>query len=235
MKSLNITPSLTEQVYHAIMDEIIEGRLETGAHLVQEQLASTLGVSRQPVQQALALLRADGVLKAVGRRGLCVAGLDLHRMRGHYEIRRLLDGYAARQATEAVSTGAVDAAAMADRARGIFAASQIAIREQLVRDQIRCDEAFHTLIYEMSGNPVIAETAELNWRYLRRVMADVLRHAEPVTEIWEQHQAIWDAVLDGDPSATSALAENHVRLAADELFAALDEKTGAASRRVAVA
>ena len=50
MKTLNISPSLTEQVYQAIVEEVLDGRLTQGEHLVQEQLASKLGVSRQPIQ-----------------------------------------------------------------------------------------------------------------------------------------------------------------------------------------
>ncbi len=53
---LQTAPSLTEQVYDAIVDEISDGRLAPGMHLVQEQLARRLGVSRQPVQQAMARL-----------------------------------------------------------------------------------------------------------------------------------------------------------------------------------
>ena len=56
MKILKSQPSLTDQVYDAIVDQICEGALSAGSHLVQEQLAERLGVSRQPVQQAMALM-----------------------------------------------------------------------------------------------------------------------------------------------------------------------------------
>ena len=50
------------------------------------------------------------------------------------------------------------------------------------------DVAFHEFLYDLSGNPLLAGTAEPHWRYLRRVMAEVLRHAEPGPRIWEQHR-----------------------------------------------
>ena len=80
---LHTAPSLTDQIYHAIVDEICDGRLAPGAHLVQDALARRFGVSRQPVHQAMARLRADGMVEEAGRRGLFVAALDLARMRQH--------------------------------------------------------------------------------------------------------------------------------------------------------
>ena len=57
MKTLQLGPSLVDQVHKAILAEIAGGRLPPGGRIIQEQLAQELGVSRQPVQQALTLLR----------------------------------------------------------------------------------------------------------------------------------------------------------------------------------
>ena len=53
MKTLALPPNLTEQVHDALLAEINAGRLAPGERIVQEQIAQALGVSRQPVQQAL--------------------------------------------------------------------------------------------------------------------------------------------------------------------------------------
>ena len=233
MKTLSLSPSLTEQVYQAIVDEILEGRLQAGEHLVQEQLAATLGVSRQPIQQAMALLKADGIVEEVGKRGLRVAGLDLGRMECHYDIRRLLDGYAARKAAVAVREGKVDTEALKRRLEEIFEAGEAAIESQTIRDQILHDQAFHKLTYEISGNSVLQDTADPNWRYLRRVMAEVLLHAEPATEIWHQHRAIAAAILAGDDKTAGTLAEDHISTAARRLADALQRRTVARQESVA--
>src|SRR3546814_10831455 len=49
------TPSLLDQVYNHLLEAICDCRLEPGTVLRQEELAHNLGVSRQPVQQALQL------------------------------------------------------------------------------------------------------------------------------------------------------------------------------------
>jgi DNA-binding GntR family transcriptional regulator len=61
----------------AILDEICEGALAPGTHLVQEQLAERLGVSHQPIQQAMALVKSDDLFQRLGACGLYVAPLDV--------------------------------------------------------------------------------------------------------------------------------------------------------------
>ena len=70
------TPDLTEQVYQRLLNAICDGELVPGARLTQEELAASLDVSRQPVLQALRLLKKDGFVIDAGRRGLRVAPLE---------------------------------------------------------------------------------------------------------------------------------------------------------------
>src|SRR3954470_7425740 len=95
---LAIAPDLAERVYRALVDAISSGALAPGARLLQEDVAARLAVSRQPVLQALRLLKNDGfVLDAPGR-GVLVAPLDVAAMRSIYQVRGALDALAARLA-----------------------------------------------------------------------------------------------------------------------------------------
>ena len=73
MKTLVGQPGLVQQVQDAILAEIASGKLPPGARIIQEQIAQELGVSRQPVQQALVVLRNLRVLQDAPGRGLLVA------------------------------------------------------------------------------------------------------------------------------------------------------------------
>lgn len=73
MKILSVQPNLVEQVHEAILLEISSGKLAPGTRIIQEQIAAELGVSRQPIQQALLLLRNQGLLRDAPGRGLIVA------------------------------------------------------------------------------------------------------------------------------------------------------------------
>lgn len=217
MKTIESAPGLAEQVYQVIHDAICDGSLAPGEHLVQEQVAARLGVSRQPVQQAMALLKADGLVEEVGKRGLRVAELDLGLMRHHYEIRAALDGFAARAAADRAYANADVAADIARRGRIILDAGEAAVTDGDTGSQIRHDEAFHSFIYEASGNPLLAATAEPHWRFLRRVMGDVLRYAESPNTIWRQHARMLEAIVAGDGAGAAEMAVSHIHVAADML------------------
>ncbi len=224
MKVISPQPSLTQQVYDAILDEICAGTLPAGAHLVQEQLAARLGVSRQPVQQAMALLRADGMVEAIGRRGLQVTPLDVELMRHHYDIRAALDGLAARMAAERARGVPGAAAEIARLGREILRQGEASVAAGDVAGQVRHDADLHALLYESSGNPLLARTAEPHWRFLRRAMGEVLRHAELPREIWRQHAEILETVAAGDPDRAERLAVEHDLHAAETLRAALEAR-----------
>ena len=87
MRPLASTPSRTEQVHAAIRESICDCTLKPGTHLVQEDLAAQLGVSRQPVQQAMLLLKSEGLVVEQGGRGLCVAPISPESIVQHYQIR----------------------------------------------------------------------------------------------------------------------------------------------------
>jgi DNA-binding GntR family transcriptional regulator len=226
MKPLALQPRLVEQAYEAVLDEICDGALPPGARLVQEQLAARLGVSRQPVQQALLLLKSDGLLQDAGRRGLVVAPLDLGMMRHRYQIRATLDALAARLAAERCAADPAFAAAAKQDGDRVVAEGLAAVAAGCVHDMVARDVAFHAFLYEASGNPLLEPTAQRHWRYLRRVMGEVLRRAEPPRAIWRQHQEILAAVVAGDLEASEALAIRHVETAEAHLRRALGQDDG---------
>ncbi|NNJ77560.1 MAG: GntR family transcriptional regulator [Anderseniella sp.] len=219
MNLIQTAPALAEQVYEAILDEICGGRLTPGTHLKQEELAARLGVSRQPVQQAMALLKADGLVEEVGKRGLRVSHLDIDLMHHHYEVRALLDGLSARHCARRLAKDDAARKAFERKARAILAAGDKAVKKGDVPEMIRQDEAFHQLFYDVSGNSLLSATAEPHWRFLRRVMGDVLRKAEPPYDIWRQHEAIVDAALAGNKKRAEKLMRKHAIRAADLLAA----------------
>ena len=113
-------PDLSERIHDAVLDAICSGELKSGARLTQEELAQQFGVSRQPVLQAMMLLRREGFLIESGRKGVCVAPLDVQQARNLYVVRAALDGAAARLAAAhytPTSCSAAGCCSMSDAAR----------------------------------------------------------------------------------------------------------------------
>jgi DNA-binding GntR family transcriptional regulator len=200
---LPVPPSRTEQVYEAIVNDICSGRLAPGAPLRQEQLAERFHVSRQPVQQALLLLRNQGLLREFGRRGLEVAPLDRDFVSHLYELRSLIDGHAARLAAARRSDSWVE------RVTALVEAGQQTLAEHAFARSIAGDIEFHRSVVEAAGNPLLAESASVMWRNTQRVMGEVLLQGEAPAWVWEDHAAILAAIRDHDGDRAEALARRH--------------------------
>jgi DNA-binding GntR family transcriptional regulator len=209
MSQVQAQPTLVEQVVNAIVSEIVDGELPANARLIQDELARAYGVSRQPVQQALLLLRDRGLVREAPGRGLIVSPLDVNFVRNLYEIRSMLDGLAARLAAERG----------AERARTegeiYLEAGRVAVASGSLHDQIEADTRFHGFINELSGNPLIGETTAPHWPYLHRVMGEVLRDdAQMPQTILSEHVAILEAVIAGDGPRAETLSRDHISRAA---------------------
>ena len=220
MKELAVQPKLVEQVQDAILSEITEGRLAAGERIIQEQIAQELGVSRQPVQQALLLLRNKGVLRDAPGRGLIVAPLDLDYVQSMYEVRAVMEGLAFRKAAE------VNAERAREDGPRFIQAGHKAVKSKSVAAMIAADRNFHDFIYELSLNPLIAPTMDAQWTYTQRVMGEVLlMRDEKPRDIWNQHEALLAAVTAGDGPRAEQLARQHIEQAADFMIERLSRES----------
>jgi DNA-binding GntR family transcriptional regulator len=223
MKPMAVSPSLVEQVRDAVLDEIASGRWAAGSRVIQEQLAQELGVSRQPVQQALLLLREQGVLREAPGRGLEVVPLVAEQIEQVYELRAVIEGLAARRAAE---RGAARAAA---EGPALVATGRAAVAAGDLPALVAADQAFHRFLYEISGNALIAPAMAAHWTQLQRAMAEVLVRDEQPRDIWDQHVAILAAVAAGDGDSAEARAREHLTQAAGYMLARLRAQARAAA------
>lgn len=204
MKALNSQPNLVEQVMQAVLDEITAGRLAPGERVIQEQLALALGVSRQPVQQALLLLRTQGVLQDAPGRGLLVAPLDALHVSHMYAMRAVLEGLAARRAAEN------NAERAARQGPALIEAGRRAVASGSFARMVAADTRFHEFLYELSGNSLVAPALSTHLTYTQRVMGEVLVGNEKPAAIWQEHAEILQAVSAGDGARAEALARRHI-------------------------
>lgn len=226
-------PSLVEQAYDAMLAEIADGTLPPNTHLIQEVLAARYGVSRQPIQQALLLLKNDGMVQDAGRRGLVVAPIDPEMMHDRYEVRAALEALAARLAAGRCAAAPLLAESVRREGGRILKAGRAAVATADVKAMIAQDVGFHAFVYCVSGNAVIGPTAEVHWRFARRVMGEVLRRAEPRAGIWEEHGAILDAIVAGDGRGAEASALSHIQNVAAQLKAQATTTNDATGRECA--
>jgi DNA-binding GntR family transcriptional regulator len=221
LSAIPAAPDLVDRVYQALQDAVCTGALAPGQRITQEEVAAQLAVSRQPVLQALRLLKQDGFLQDAPGRGVQVTPLDVQAMQQVYEVRGALDALAARSAA-------------ARRARldpQLFVRGRKAAAGRQVKLMIDADIAFHEAIYAASGNPHIAQAAQPHWRHLRRVMGAVLQLNHPRDTVWDEHQAIADAIAAADGERAAELITQHAQQASQHLAAQLQQVLQAGDRR----
>ena len=216
---IEFAPDLTEQVYQRLLNAICDGELAPGARLTQEELALTLDVSRQPVLQALRMLKKDGFLVDAGRRGLMVVPIGAGLISQIYQVRAVLDGLAARQA--ALGQAKLDPA--------IIGEGRASISGARIGAMIDADMKFHEMIYAASGNPLISESAQHHWRHIRRAMGAVLQEAGVRGTVWDEHEAILAAINRGDADRAEQLARAHGEAAGRYLAGEIERREREAS------
>jgi DNA-binding GntR family transcriptional regulator len=213
MRHLALERSLTDRTYEAILDAICGGELASGQRINQDELAARLNVSRQPIVQALALLKVQGFVRETGRRGVVVAPLDSDAISHLYELRSALDGAACRGAA---LRGSADAKAWGP---ALIAEGREAVASGSVKRMIEADMRFHRFLYDLSGNPIIAETAGLHWQHIRRLMGGYLQHYPVRASVWDEHEGILFAVMQGDATLAESRARHHADDAAANFVA----------------
>ncbi|HVX99197.1 MAG TPA: GntR family transcriptional regulator [Pseudorhodoplanes sp.] len=206
MERLTTSEKLADRAYGVILDAICDGTLKPGERLTQASVAERLNVSRQPVHNALQVLKAQGFVREFRRRGLCVAPIDADLFEAIYQLRSAVEPLAVRLAT--ARAGKADF----DKGRKLIEQGVVAaVRKGGAL--VAADMRFHAWIYDLSGNPLIVETMRLNWRHLQRGMGEVLRHAALSKRVWDEHRAILDAMSAGEGEQAALLIRDHVMTA----------------------
>ncbi len=207
MESLVNPRTLVEQAYETILDAIGDGTLKPGERLTQADIAERLNVSRQPINNALLVLKAQGFVRDVGRRGVAVAPLDPNHFEAIYQFRTAIEPLAVRLAVARMTAEA------AARGRALIARGNEVLKTGDGRALVQADIEFHSFVYELSGNLLIAETMRLNWHHLRRTMREVLRYPDLSRKVWQEHAAILSAMEQGEADSAAALMHEHVHSA----------------------
>jgi DNA-binding GntR family transcriptional regulator len=177
MKEIAPPKSLTEQTYDILLNAICAGEFEPGERLNQDNIAARLKVSRQPVNSAISILKANGFVEDTGKRGVVVAQFSTDQFNSIYEFRSAVEPFAIRLAHVRKPD---DAATLA---QDMLSRGWKAVKSGDLSVQIQTDFEFHTMIYDWSGNATIATTMRTNWHHIRRAMGVVVRQGKSTKKL----------------------------------------------------
>lgn len=193
---------LREVVAEEIRGMIVRGDLAAGERLLEDRLADQLGVSRNPVREAIRSLEATGLVEVIPRRGAYVSRIDVEDARKLLQVRGVLEGFAAETAAASADeelTAALDRI-IADGRRASKARNNVRAAE-LHRD-------FHIAIEKAVGNHYLAQVTQ-PLRQRTEMVFSLLVDARGGLS-WDEHERIRDAIAAGDGEAAKQAVRDHL-------------------------
>lgn len=199
------TLSLGERAYRRLRECIVQGVLPAGRKVSERSLATQLGISAQPVREALRRLEQDGMVVTHPRRGTVVAEMGPAQLAELGRIRAALEGVAAALAAERMdAAGLARLAAILARMRsGTEAADHDALDE--------ANEEFHALIHRATGNLFLIRSLGSLRAYdnLGRHRA-IGSQPRDLPKALREHRAIVAALRRRDPALAEARMRGHI-------------------------
>ncbi|MFG2126401.1 GntR family transcriptional regulator [Streptomyces sp. NPDC048751] len=192
---------LRDRVYEALLELITTRALQPGQHLVESELAGHLGVSRQPVREALQRLNTEGWVDLRPAQGAFVHEPTEEEADQLLTVRTLLEGEAARLA--AVNADSAGIAALDE----LCAQGRLAVAKDDVDAAVVLNARFHAKIMELAGNAVLAELAAQVDRRVRWYYTPVARRRGHKS--WAEHAELITAIVAGDQQEAARLMREH--------------------------
>ena len=192
---------LRDRVYEALLELITTRALRPGQHLVESELAGHLGVSRQPVREALQRLNTEGWVDLRPAQGAFVHEPTEEEADQLLTVRTLLEAEAARLA--AVNAGKAGIAVLEE----LCAEGERAVDADDVDAAVAMNARFHAKIMELAGNAVLGELAAQVDRRVRWYYTPVARQRGLTS--WIEHRTLIDAITARDELRASLLMREH--------------------------
>lgn len=192
---------LREQVFDAIAEMIITRELKPGEHLVENDLATHLGVSRQPVREALQRLQTEGWVDLRPARGAFVHVPTDEEADQLLAVRTLLESESARLAAKNATTEQIEQLGAFQRA------GQEALAADDQEGMVIANAALHAHVVTMSGNKELADLIASVDRRVRWYYLPIARSRGRAA--WDEHAELLQAIEEGNSRRAASLMRQH--------------------------
>ena len=233
--------NLTGELVARIRDEIMAGRFSDGGKLPTEQeMIASFGVSRSVVREAIAALKAEGLVETRQGAGAFVLGDKSRRPfrispEGLLSIEGVLDILELRMGIEIESAGL----AAERRSDGDLVQMRKALQafeESLGRgeDAVGADFDFHRAVASATGNPYFVTLLDyLGWQIIPRRTVHVTAQNEPglaayLHTVLSEHQKIFRAIEAGNARAARSAMRRHLERGRERYVAFTEDEKGRA-------
>jgi DNA-binding GntR family transcriptional regulator len=221
MRVVRNTITLRQQVLEVLRNAILSFQFRPGDRLIERELCEMTGVSRTSVREALRHLESEGLVQNLPNKGPMVATVTSAEARQIYEVRRVLEGLAARLFAE--RAGAAERAAL-DAA---MAALERAFASADIHDILKATTAYYDVVLSGCGNEVIRRLIGLLQARVTFLRATSLSEPGRAPESLAEMQRLSGALKSGRPDQAEAASTAHVERATAAVLAALQKRQAA--------
>lgn len=196
---------LTEWAYNSIKKSILENTLTAGTQINIDQMAAQLNISRTPVREALMQLQNKGLVRIVPHVGCFVCSITLEELREVFELRCVIESYAARKAAENMPQEELERwVAHVNRSE------QAVLNGDMLEFNVMETMIHDTLISNLQ-NKRILDVMDMIADNIYRERMIAMKSMENVEESVKEHRAIVEAIVNRRADEAYRLMEQHVR------------------------
>jgi DNA-binding GntR family transcriptional regulator len=204
MENKQRTSRRSEQMGDQIEERIVTGVYPPGMRLDETELASSFGVSRTPIREALIQLSSEGLVEIRPRRGAIVAEIGQQRLYEMFEVMAELEAMCGRLATRRITEAEQSAFVAAHHA------CETARNANDPDSYYQLNEQFHQLLYAASHNVFLEQQAVALSKRLRPYRRLQLRVRDRMSSSFSEHAGVVDAILAHDSELAATRIREHV-------------------------
>ena len=196
--------TMPERAYRELKRLLLDNDLRPGALLLEQEVATLLGMSRTPARAAMIRLADEGFLEIRPRHGMRVLPVSAADMREIYEI---LNGLESEAAELVARKGLTDA--QLDLLRQAVRDMDQALAKDELRAWANADEQFHRTLVDACGNKRLQALIFQYWDQAHRARMATLQLRPKPTSSNEDHMALVDAIAARDPERARTIHREH--------------------------
>lgn len=205
--------NLSQRIYEVLKDQIINEELGPGERLLDDKLASSFGVSRTPIREALTKLTSEGLVEIIPRSGVYVKKLTKKDIEEIYKIRKVLEGLAVREATSIIDDKKLEQLNL------LLQKAERCSSGDDWQSYIDLDVALHDSILKNCQNSRLY-TVMTNLNTLIHVFrVRVARDKEKAGQALHEHKTILNAIKAKNPEKAEKAMMEHIEKSKEYIFA----------------
>ena len=205
--------NLSQRIYEILKNQIINEELAPGERLLDDKLASSFGVSRTPVREALTRLTSEGLVEIIPRSGIYVKKLTRKDVEEIYKIRKVLEGLAAREATSIIDDKKLEQLDL------LLKKAKRSLNSDDYQPCIDFDVALHNSIMKNCQNSRLHSIITNLNTLIHVFRVRVARNKEKARQALNEHKAILNAIKARDPEKAEKMMIEHIEKSKEYIFA----------------